>query len=240
VTDQEKPEADAYADERAVWNAFRNVYQSKGVTIDQLLAEWAAHEVQQLRSPGGRDDFDTLCQDGCQPLVLAAILALMRYRPHLESLWGMITGPPGHRQKATRTLEKAAVTVEGLFGEGIENEKLSAEAARVGRIAPSRLAAELRFYSRVINLPKLLAVDTEAHSLAEVAKYILAGYVERATSRPHDGQASGLIGEITIAPEYNEVAHRMWRHRNYDRLDAHFSGFPRFFVAMGVVIARSA
>ena len=92
-----------------------------------------------------------------------------------------------------------------------------------------------------MNLPNRLAVDTEAHSLAEVAKYLLSSYVERMTQRPQDGHVSGLIGEITAYPgTYNEVAHRMWRHRNYDRLHTHFAGITKFLAAMSVVIARSA
>ena len=59
------------------------------------------------------------------------------------------------------------------------------------------------------------------------------------TGRFHDRSVSGLIGEIVGSPDYNEVAHRMWRARNYERIEKHFSWIPRFLVAMSVVIART-
>ena len=89
-------------------------------------------------------------------------------------------------------------------------------------------------------MAKLIALDTEAHSLAEVSKYVLSSYVERMTGRPHDRNVAVLIGAITDSPEYDEVAYRMWRHRNYDRLEKHFSRLTEFAVVMSSVIARPA
>ncbi len=72
-------------------------------------------------------------------------------------------------------------------------------------------------------MAKSLTVDTESHSLDEVSKFILSNYVERTTGRPHDRCVSGLIAAVVNSPEYTEVAYRMWRNRNYDRLERHFS-----------------
>ena len=122
----------------------------------------------------------------------------------------------------------------------VEEEKDRAEFAKVGPIPPSRLVSELRLYGGVINMAELLAMETEAHSLAEVSKFLLCSYAVRAAGRPHDANVSGLIAEMTNSPDYNEVAHRMWRNRNYQRLEKHFSGITDFLVAMGVVMARPA
>jgi len=57
------------------------------------------------------------------------------------------------------------------------------------------------------------------------------------TGRFHDRSVSGLVGEVLGPSDYNEVAQRMWRSRNYERIDKHYSWITRFLVAMSVVIA---
>jgi len=240
MTNSEKPEHDEYEAERAFWDTHLQVWQARGVNLDAGLAEWASEEAQKLASPGAREDFDELCKDGCNPQVLAGIIALIRNSPRLEAIWEMIVGQRENRKKATRVLENAAATLEDVFGAfiAVEDEKDRAEFAKIGRIPFSRMVSELRLYGRLINMAQSLAVETEAHSLGEVSRFILSSYVERTTGRPHDRNVSGLIGEVANSPDYNEVAHRMWRNRNYERLEKHFSWVTRFLVAMSVVIAR--
>ena len=108
----------------------------------------------------------------------------------------------------------------------------------MGRIPFSRVASELRFYVRFLNLAQSLRKDTESHSLEEVSKYLLASYVKRMTGRLHDRNVSGLIGEMAGPSDYNEVAQRMWRLRNYRRLEKHHSKLGDFLVAMSVVISH--
>jgi hypothetical protein len=151
-----------------------------------------------------------------------------------------MVGPPEKRQKVTHTLENAAATLEEVFSGflAVEDEKDRMEFAKIGRIPPSRMVSELRLYGRVINMAKSLAVDTQAHSLEEVSRYLLASYVDRATGRPHDKNVSGLIVKINNSPDYTEVAYRMWRNRNNDRLEKHFSWIMDLLLAM--VIADPA
>jgi hypothetical protein len=242
MAENDKTEPDPYKEEQALWSAFREVQKFKGIDVDKLLTEWADQQTQQLTSPGAREEFDELCDHGCNPKVLAFTIALVRYSPHLETAWAMLVGPPEGRQKATRDLENAAATLETIFAGAIaaEDEKNKTEFANLGRISPSHMISELRLYSRLINLAGLLALETEAHSLVEVCKYILSAYVERSTGRPHDRNVSGLIAEIAKSSDYNEVAHRMWRNRHYERLDKHFSKLIEFLVAMSTLIARPA
>jgi hypothetical protein len=236
-------EHDEFAAEQALWSAYRESRRARGIDIDQQLAEWAEQEARKLGSPGAREDFNELCEHGCNQKVLAAIVALIRHSSGLEAMWAMVVGPPEGRQKATKALENAAATLEGIFGSEIgvsADDKSKTDFANLGRISPAQMIDELRLYSRLINLAGLLAADTEAHSIGEVCKYVLSAYVERSTGRPHDRNISGLIAEIGKSVDYNEVAHRMWRNRNYDRLGKHFSKLIEFLVAMSVVIARPA
>lgn len=88
------------------------------------------------RVAGCTEDFAKLCQDGCNPKVLAATIALIRCSPRLEAIWAMIVGPPERREKAKRALENVAGTLEEVFGTVIaaEEEKETAEFAKIGRI----------------------------------------------------------------------------------------------------------
>ena len=77
---------------------------------------------------------------------------------------------------------------------------------------------------------------TRSLRTALVAKYLLVGYVEKATGRYRDRNTATIIGEILGPVGYDDVAQRMWRHRNYTRLHGNFSGLVSFLFAMGVVI----
>ena len=242
MADNHRSEDDEYKDEQALWKAYQESRRARQIDVDRIFGEWAVKERQKLTSPGARDDFDELCKDGANPQVLAAIIVLIRYSPRLEVLWTMIVGPPENRQRAARALENAAAMFEEVFGAfiGVEDENDRAEFAKIGRIPPSRMVSELRLYGRLINIAESVAIDTEAHSLGEVSKYVLSSYIERTTGRPHDRNVSGLIAELCNSPDYTEVAYRMWRNRNYERLEKHFSWITDFLVAMSVVIARPA
>ncbi len=154
----------------------------------------------------------------------------------------MMVGPPENRRKTVRALEKAAATLEEVFGDLIvtEDEEQRATFTKIGRIPFSRMVSELRFYVRFINLAESLRKDTESHSLREVSKYLLASYVKRTTGRFHDRNVSGLVGEVIGSVGYDETAQRMWRSRNYMRLDKHFSWMTDFLAAMSVVITHAA
>jgi len=147
------------------------------------------------------------------------------------------------QEKAIRTLEKTAATLEEVFREFLaaeEDDSVRAALAGMGRLPLSRLVSELRFYGGFLNLAKGLAADTETRSIKEVTKYLLAGYVKRATGQFRDRNVSALLGELVGPADYDEVAQRMWRARNYRRLEKHFSKLTDLLFAMGVVIARQA
>jgi len=237
-----KPGPDPYKDEQALWNLYRQTRQSAGIDIDRFYEDCAENVKQALPSPGAREDFAELCKDGCHAQAVAAIITLIRYCPQFEDFWKMIVGPSENRQGVMRALENAAAALEDVFRIPIalEGEKNREEFAKAGRIPPSRMISELRVYSGLIKLAESVRVDAEVHSLAEVSKYFLSSYVIRMTGGFHDRNVSGLVGEAAGLPEYNEVAHRMWRHRNYERLEKNFSGMTNLLVAFSIVMNRPA
>jgi hypothetical protein len=154
----------------------------------------------------------------------------------------MVVGQSGERDRATRALEDAANTLDNLFGTvmGREKDLLDKELMQAGRVPISRVASELRSYVKFLNFAERLSTDTETRSPVELSKYLLTSYGLRMTGRFHDRCVSGLIGEIVGPLDYNEVAHRMWRSRNYQRLENHFSNMTELLVAMSVVIDHTA
>ena len=59
-----------------------------------------------------------------------------------------------------------------------------------------------------------------------------------ATGRPHDRNVATLLAEALGLEAYDEVAQRMWRDRNYERLTKYHSKVADFVFAMGVGISR--
>jgi hypothetical protein len=238
MTKTDKPTIEELQDERMFWDTFRETRLAKGINVEQEFTEWAADQTKRLTSPGAREDFAELCEGGCTPQILAAIVALMGNSPGLETFWKTVIGPAPKRQKTTRTLERAAATLEEIFGGFIAlADQDAATFTKMGRIPLSRVVSELRFYIRLTNLAESVRRHTGSHSLAEVSKYLLSSYVRRMTGTLHDRNVSGLVAELTGFVAYNEVAHRMWRRRNYQRLDKHYSWMTNILVVASVVIA---
>jgi len=242
MTDTDKPKIEELADEVALWNSYREARRVRGIDIAQLYADLAAEQKHELTSPGAREDFTELCTDGCFQITLAALVVLLRYSPQLKSYWAELVGRPENREKSARNLEQAVKTLENLFGNVIASEKeaRNVELVKIGHLPVSQMISELRFYIKLINFAATLRADMEVRSPVELAKYLLTSYVRTMTGRFHDKNVSGLIQELLGLADYGEVAHRMWRARNYERIDKHFSWMTRFLVAMSVVMAQTA
>lgn len=54
----------------------------------------------------------------------------------------------------------------------------------------------------------------------------------------HDVEVSALIGSALGREGYDETAHRMWRSRNYERLEKGNSSLVQILLGIGVVTAR--
>jgi len=176
------------------------------------------------------------------PPVLASLVGLIRLSPRIENSWKAFFGASERRKKTIEALEKAAAALEEAFGDviSVEDETQRSDFARVGCLPPSRLVAQTRLYVSLLNMTEAWAEIAELHSLEEFTKYLFVGYIKRATGRFRDRNASALIGEIFELPAYDEVALRMWRSRNYERVDKHVSWIPDLLLDMGNDIRNEA
>ena len=241
MVDTYKPKIKELPEEVALWKSYREICRSKQIDTIKVYMDLAEEEKRNLTSPCAREDFVELCEAGCFQPILAGIVMFLRYAPRLEAFWTELVGRPDNREKTTRVLESAALTLENLFSSIIASEKegKSVELEKIGRLPVSRMVSELRFHIRLINFAGSFSAETETRSPAELAKYLASSYVLSMTGRFHDRCVSGLVSASSGSLEYVEVAHRMWRTRNYERIDRHFSWVTRFLVAMSVVIAET-
>ena len=245
MTDIEKARPMLCDAAQKLWDAHVEAFRTHKVDLGKVLTDWAARQAQSLTTMEGRTGFERLCEQGCAPQILAALLSLFRYRPQIERLWIVMLGDRHKRQKATRSLERAATALGEVFRDAIacESEEsrggFTAGFTAIDHLPLSGLISELRFYVQFLNSAPLIARELETRSLEEVSRYLLASYIQRATGRFHDTDVSALLAELTGPLDYTEVAQRMWRLRNYERLDRNFSKITDFSLVMGVVIARS-
>jgi hypothetical protein len=186
---------------------------------EEMLAHIVQFEVEQLTRPGARNDFEKLCSAGCHPAVLVAIITLFRYRRHIEGFWNVVVGAPERRKDICSALDGAAAAIEQAFPPSVFDEASCAQLERAGTIPPPRLASELRLYSRMLRLAKLIGDDIGVRSLEHISMLIFASYVERTTGANHHAPIAGIVAEVLAKPDYTEDAQKQWRYRNREVLE---------------------
>jgi len=221
-----------------LWNFYCEIWSKRGWDLRDALKQWAVKQEEQLPSPGARDEFKELCQNGCVPEILAILRALLRWSPQFEGFWSKLYGNPNDRRRVRRNLEKAAKAIEGLFALPIrfEDDEVTSKLSKIGRIGPGRLASELRFYAKVLDLTDKIPRETETRSLADFGKFALTEYAKLATGRFRDRNVSGLIAQAIGPADYYEVAHRMWRSRNFKRIGSHFQKLSELLSAIHTLV----
>jgi hypothetical protein len=217
-----------------LWNVHCEIWSSRGVDLPHAFKQWASKQEEALPSPGARGDFKELCANGCVTEILAILLAFLRWSPKFEDFWSRLYGNPNDRRRVRKNLEKTAKAMEGLFELIIrfEDDDVTSKLSKIDRIGPGRLVSELRFYAKLLNLTDSISRETQTRSLADFCKFALTDYVKQATGRFRDRNVSGLIAEAIGTVDYNEVAHRMWRLRNFKRIASHFEKLSELLAAI--------
>jgi hypothetical protein len=217
-----------------LWNVYCEILSKRGVDLPHILKQWTAQQKERLPSPGAHDDFEQACKKGCVPEILAILFALLRWSPPFEDFWLKVYGGPDDRRRVQKNLEKTAKAIERLFALPIslEDDEVISKLSKIGRISPGKLSSELRFYSRLLNMMDSIPRETQIRSLADFGKFCLTEYVKQATRHFRDRNVSGLVAEAIGPADYNEVAHRMWRSRNFKRISARFQKLSELLAAI--------
>lgn len=241
-----------------LWSLHRLILARRGVDISPGLAPWAEQKRSCLEQFDARNSFDSLCVDGCEAIPLATLIAVIKPLRSFEDKWRGFSGTPRQRRQTIRSLEKAANALEtmldaidavitaGFPSDPIEGDRLENRwrmftlltdnrAGHAGTAAVPELSATiegLKLYAAALRTFDLSRKDTGVSSADMLAKYLFSAYVVRATTHFHDAEVSTLIG-ATLDIFYDEAAHRMWRNRNYKRIDKNFGNILDLLTDVG-------
>jgi hypothetical protein len=244
-----------------LWNVYRSIYERRGFDIAGKCTRWAEQKRTSLEEYEATASFDNLCKDGCAPLPLAIAMAIFQPLRSFSRKWLEITGTPRQREQKIRAMEKAAraledsldslvdVVTESMRGStdadslGELREELFSPSDSILRTAtnsyvpdPATTIQALRMYASILNMLQSYQEDTSVTSSDMFAKYLFSAYVFRATGRFHDAEVSTLIS-AALDGSYDEPAHRMWRNRNYKRIDKSLSFLAEILLDFGKVSA---
>jgi hypothetical protein len=238
LPEQSKP--DDYSAERELWRVHCEIFGRRGVDLHGALEKWSVSRVNSIAGPVDPNTLVRLCNWGCHAQSLALILSLLGISAGLESFWASTFGNKRKRAQNARLLMKTAETLEQVFTTFNVDSKELSEALRESANVPSiaETIRGLKLYARLILVFEGIAKDTSIRSLGEMCKYGLSAYVKLSTGRFHDKYVSAMVAGALSTFEYDESAHKMWRTRNYHRLDEHFNKLPAFLAAFGIVTSQ--
>jgi hypothetical protein len=224
---------------RRLWEVNVDIVKKRGIDLPAVVVAGAESVRVALMEPGARTDFDQLCERGCFAPVLALLVWFMRFSPNIRELWSEMMGKRERRQRAIRTFQKAADTIDDIFADLVKAEnEITSQFTTAGFASPAKVTESLRFYCRVLDFSKEVASRAKIRSSEEMAKFLLTSYVSKATGKPCDRNVSGIVAEILGPTDHNEVAQRMWRHRNSKRLKENLTWITDLLHAGGVVVAN--
>lgn len=241
MTRSDPPEPADFSAEFELVELYRAIWLARGFDADLFLTRWAEAQRSLLSTPEALRAFDDLCARGCVAPVLAGILALLRHSNIFEEAWALTVGSKYRREATSRTLARAASVIEDAFSSLLrpssEEERIAQSMADPGRARVSNIVSELHLFSRLFVLAETVARETETRSFLEFAKFLLAGYVKHSTGRFRDRSVSALLAELTVRPEFDEVAQRVWRQRKYARLTKHHAGLAQLLARVSAALA---
>jgi hypothetical protein len=262
------PRIQSLDDLQQVWNGLSSIYASKGVDLPQVARDLVKKRKESLDRWASIDSFNALSVEGCNEYSLVLCLKLTESaRAHTHKFQRAL-GSGRERDQAARSFDKAAAALERFITSldaAVWDDFASAastpsrvletahnlakqinprdeEAQWPGYLAaphPNTILRGLRFYSRLFrDLPHLW--DPGMPYSESLGKYLLSAYTKRITGKFHDREVSALLGNATSTDGYDETAHRMWRSRNYRRIQQQCSSLVDLVVDVGPVIGKKA
>jgi hypothetical protein len=263
--DRPKPRIKSLDDLQQVWKGLSSIYANKGVDLPQVARDLVKERKKSLDRWASIDSFNALSEEGCNEYSLVLCLKLTQSARSHKHKFQRALGSGRERDQAARSFEKAAGALERFITslDAAVWDDLASAPSAVLKTAhnlakqinprdeeaqwPSYLAAPhpntiirgLRFYSRLFrDLPHLW--DPGMPYSESLGKYLLSAYVKRITGKFHDKEVSALVGNATSTDGYDETAHRMWRSRNYSRIQKQCSSLVDLIVDVGPVIGKEA
>jgi len=242
------------------WDVLCSIYDRRGIDLRKSIDDTTTTKTEWLSRWGCEADFKTLRKAGCSEVSLVTALWIIHSGPSWSNTWQVVVGSKRHREQTISALEKSVAALERLensfdvalsLGSGRRRQMKSPEAtngviseANLGESksrsipSPPVLIRALRTYARVLKGFDDVARRTGIHSPEAFGKFLISEFVKTATGDFHDREVAALIGGA-LRETYTETAHRMWRSRNYKRLEA--VSFPvELLIGIGIYFALNA
>ncbi|MGE0405856.1 MAG: gamma-glutamylcyclotransferase [Candidatus Korobacteraceae bacterium] len=212
--------------------------RERGTRRSDRIYQWATSRLDQLKDFHIEQDWKRLEELGVAREVLAAAGMLINIAPIFDFMFKTFFGDKRQRQARSRALLTpipALKELDQLWASfGVDSESF---ASATKQLSPRSIISGLEHYSELMVFGENIFEILDANSALEVARYTLAGLAKRVTGSFHDREVSALTGASLQKADYDETAHRVWRIRNYSRLDASGAAYiPTALHALNVVL----
>jgi hypothetical protein len=254
---------DVVRPERMVWDLLCTVQKSMGLDMPEFLGLLVRKSRASLSQWAAEADFDDLCRKGCNEVSLALAFWSFEIAQRTERLWRRVIPTARRRQQVARKLENAADVLEELHSSwnlavlaelkkslpGNPPESATSDQEILSMISrmepgwlpnspapfPVAMIRSLRLYAGIVNFFSTISKETQAHSSDSIPRYLISAYVKRSTGDFNDARVSALICRSLGVEAYDETAHRVWRSRNYERLEKEYAFLVHILANIGMV-----
>jgi hypothetical protein len=215
---------------------YEGILRTRNIDLFSRLATFAERESSSLET--AKSDYSELCSKGCSPVILSAICWLLRNTSKIQEFISLVFETSRDRQRYAKTLDRAATVLEMFIAPTQAEHGQKDWFAGIDVSPPAKLAADLKTYVEVLHMPDRIVKHLEARSLPEFLTFLLTAYVMLATGRYRDRNVSAIISELHRVRGYDDVRHRMWRNRNYARLNEQLATPLALLKDFGVALVR--
>jgi hypothetical protein len=211
------------------------ILTASGLRSDLAFTQFAELRLRVLDSFLIGTDRQRLEQEGIRKETMAIALAAINMAPGFDHIFHKLGDKRARQRRVKRLLAPIAVLKEvgDMMGDVTKNLPPTTIAA------PGLLISNLQQYANMLTWADRFGEVVGSNSFLELTKFALAGLVKRVTNRYHDREVSALTGAALRNSDYDETAHRVWRIRNYSRLEATCPFAPLALQAVNFVLSKT-
>jgi hypothetical protein len=226
---------------KGTYSALKEGLHENGADLAKIAYEWSLGIKKALEPEGADRDFEVLCDQGCHPWSLAVSVFAAEFYPILVLSVRAAFVRSKQRVGYSRKLRQAAdILGQTVFTDKMKDGlwlKLKARHESLPE-PPSAMIRDLEFYARLFEFAELVSRNAGIKSDRDLPRFIVTSYVHPATGRWHDKEVSALVqGDGTEI--YDETAHRVWRNRNFSRLNRHYRTLSELLQEVGELVGAT-
>lgn len=205
-------------------------FRQSGVLSRSTVVDFCEHGFHLLKDSYLQRDIERLEQWGMTKEAMAMGVMAISFAPALDGLFARL-GDKKTRLREREALLSAIPILNKIAGTLEAGGKLHGKAT----MSPSYVVSALKANADLLIFADTVYEVLDTNSMFEVARYALAGAVMRVTGKYKDREVSALTSLALERPNYDETTHRVWRTRNYARLDASVPGAALALQAVNVI-----